>query len=49
MKKYYEAPELDVLALRPSDVVTLSLGISSEDDGNVDNLSGERSQAWRYE
>lgn len=49
MKKYYEAPTLDLLALLTGDVVTLSLGIASEDSGNDDNPLGERMQSWRYE
>ena len=49
MKKYYEAPTLDLLALLTGDVVTLSIGIASEDDGKDDNLLGERTQSWRYQ
>ena len=50
MKKYYEAPELELFALLTGDIVTLSVGISSEDgDINGNYKSNEEpTEAWRY-
>ena len=49
MKKYYETPKLELLALLTGDVVTLSIVTAEENGGEADNEAGERSQAWRYE
>ena len=48
MKKNYENPLLDILHPMTCDIVTLSVGIASENMGD-DNENGERAQAWRYE
>ena len=50
MKKYYETPELELLALLSADIVTLSVGDSSE-NGDINGSMGageEPTEAWRY-
>ena len=50
MKKYYNSPELELLAMLTGDIVTLSIGEASEDgdiNGNY-TPNEEPTEAWRY-
>ena len=50
MKKYYESPELELMHMLSADIVTLSVGASSE-NGDINGGIGvgdEPTEAWRY-
>ena len=50
MKKYYNSPEFELLSVLTKDIVTLSVGRSSEDgDINGNYIPyGEPTEAWKF-